>query len=647
MAYERKTIEKVRGDSLDSFISNVSKTFSDQVVARNAADELGFHQAVLENNLSLDDQLKYRQNQLKDVADDPSERIRVKSEISSLKDRIEQKTFTDAYLQKLTDQAAGRASIDAVISWLTDQKTAATDQTIIDSINKELLTQTQNQFTMTKNMLMDQTNYALNDKTNAVISAQLAKVSSQRAQALLSGDKSSIASLDLQIQALNKALTENSVAKDIAGLAVQNITGYSTATKLLDSYNAKIAGSAESGPLTVGGTTYASAKEFWTATRDAFVADTSSSGFLPRLKEEVTTTLKTANSNNTLNTGVLQSTTATAFDALASRPELSAYATQIMQTKQATLQGGADLISKEIQNTYATNYDVGQAVTALSALKATGVNVSDGYSNILTAAGQVKQNQVNSILTSAQQLMANDPSMSAEEAINRSVAAGAGTVYSPEQLANTSESKIAKTGAATATAGTGKDNPATTIQPSPAPGSATSSSSISLSNLSNLGPGSSGNDVRTLQQYLIANGYAIKDGATGFYGPETKAAVTALQKANKIDTQGNDGYFGPLTKAAIAKSNSPAPVSTSTPAPATSAPASTPAPAAYTPPAPTPAPQPQSQPQPQNTNNSGGGGSYSTNADYLKVKGGSVGQSGDFGRTPNGIVQLSTGKILP
>jgi len=68
----------------------------------------------------------------------------------------------------------------------------------------------------------------------------------------------------------------------------------------------------------------------------------------------------------------------------------------------------------------------------------------------------------------------------------------------------------------------------------------------------NLTPGMKGQDVRDLQNFLIKNGYQIPSGATGNYGNETKAAVTAWQNANKIDTQGNPGYFGPISKAYIA-----------------------------------------------------------------------------------------------
>ncbi len=101
MAYERKKENKLLGDSLDAFVSGISDAFTKQMQVRNAADEANFNKSVLEDNLSLDDQLSYRKDQLTRVSDDPTERARIKGEISSLKDRIEQKKFQDAYSEKL------------------------------------------------------------------------------------------------------------------------------------------------------------------------------------------------------------------------------------------------------------------------------------------------------------------------------------------------------------------------------------------------------------------------------------------------------------------------------------------------------------------------------------------------------------------
>ncbi|MBI1960729.1 MAG: peptidoglycan-binding protein [Candidatus Liptonbacteria bacterium] len=74
---------------------------------------------------------------------------------------------------------------------------------------------------------------------------------------------------------------------------------------------------------------------------------------------------------------------------------------------------------------------------------------------------------------------------------------------------------------------------------------------------SNLTVGSKGTDVKALQQFLNANGYAVAAaGAAGssgnettYFGPATKAAVAKYQAAKGISPA--VGYFGPLTRSSV------------------------------------------------------------------------------------------------
>jgi peptidoglycan hydrolase-like protein with peptidoglycan-binding domain len=60
--------------------------------------------------------------------------------------------------------------------------------------------------------------------------------------------------------------------------------------------------------------------------------------------------------------------------------------------------------------------------------------------------------------------------------------------------------------------------------------------------------GSSGADVTCLQNYLKATGhFTFSGGATGYFGPITKAAVAAWQAANGVSPA--VGYFGPISQA--------------------------------------------------------------------------------------------------
>lgn len=86
-----------------------------------------------------------------------------------------------------------------------------------------------------------------------------------------------------------------------------------------------------------------------------------------------------------------------------------------------------------------------------------------------------------------------------------------------------------------------------------------------------LQPGMTGDAVKQLQGYLVSKGLLTNDQVAtgpGVYGPQTQAAVAALQKSLGVDTSGGGvGYFGPKTIAAIQGTTYTTP--TPTPVPAT------------------------------------------------------------------------------
>ena len=61
--------------------------------------------------------------------------------------------------------------------------------------------------------------------------------------------------------------------------------------------------------------------------------------------------------------------------------------------------------------------------------------------------------------------------------------------------------------------------------------------------------GASGSDVVALQTLLITQGFSIPAGATGYFGAQTKAALTSYQAAHSIVPAA--GYFGPITRGSI------------------------------------------------------------------------------------------------
>jgi len=78
-------------------------------------------------------------------------------------------------------------------------------------------------------------------------------------------------------------------------------------------------------------------------------------------------------------------------------------------------------------------------------------------------------------------------------------------------------------------------------------GSGSVSSSCSFTG--DLTVGSKGAEVTCLQNALIAAGYSIPAGATGYFGSQTVAAVSAWQKAAGVSPAA--GYFGSISRAAF------------------------------------------------------------------------------------------------
>lgn len=75
-----------------------------------------------------------------------------------------------------------------------------------------------------------------------------------------------------------------------------------------------------------------------------------------------------------------------------------------------------------------------------------------------------------------------------------------------------------------------------------------SSSSSSCAFTRSLTTGATGSDVTCLQQSLISMGFSIPAGATGYFGSQTQAAVSAWQSSKGVSPA--VGYFGPISQAA-------------------------------------------------------------------------------------------------
>jgi hypothetical protein len=569
IAFERLSDNKIRGEGLDVFVDTMMKSFARQIAVRNAADELRFQTAVLEEDLPLEAQLEYRKEQLKRVSDDPEERKRVRLEVATLKQRIEQKKFADDYTGRLINNAAGITSLDSTIEWLRDQLASNTNESIKDTIRKQLVEAETKKFDAVKDMMKNRTEFAVKDKTLPILDEQINRVSGERSKALLAGNNELVSIYDLQLQSLNRSKTEASIENNLKNFAVSNLSGYSNAVSLLDGYNKEIANAATTGAVKIGEITYASPREYWTYVRDSYIADRSSSGFFARLEKEQTDLLKTRNSQNVLTVSDVR-TVGSVYDSLNARPELLNYQNQIATGKQLSMQSGADLFSQSVLNKYTQTLDVNTAVMRLNELKGTGVNVEDTFTKLLTVAANIASTQQENIYKQAQLYLAENPDLGISGAVTKAVASGVATVQSPQQAVTTPPEAAVKTILETQKAGTAAPDTRTTTPPvtvapvippivpqqAPAQPSPTPISPFTRQ----LDLGATGADVKSLQQFLNKQGFAVaqpgQPGSAGFeteyFGPATQKALQQFQAAQGIVSTGDPlstgyGRVGPAT----------------------------------------------------------------------------------------------------
>lgn len=442
MAYEKLSQKKQIATNLGEFINSQLLLIQQNRVRKNLEDEQRFNKAVLEDNLTLEQQMDYRKDQLKKVeAGDREEKLRLKNEISSLKDRIEQQNFTNKYLEQLTDLNAGVQSIESTISWLNNTLSRTTDINIQSNI-KENISQLQGKlYEQRKNALQYNTQYASENKDLSVIEKQIGNVNSARVEALKAGNDDYVALLDLQLQTLTKAKEESSINNTLMNFSVATMTGNS-ATALLNEFNSQIEQAGADTPITIGGTRYESAKQFWEMKRGEYMNDRSANGFFTRYQDELNEKLTYKSTKGILNNDTFKDV-ASWYDSLKDRPEIAPYMERVDQDKQKALTSTADLRSGSILNDFAVKLDANKALKELAYIQDTyGVDQTLNYQKIVTSAAKEKQDQVSQILSTMSAIMSSNPGVTSQMAMEQAIKSGAGATVSPEELATKKASDI-------------------------------------------------------------------------------------------------------------------------------------------------------------------------------------------------------------
>ena len=442
MAFERISERKQSAGNLGTTIANSLILLQNQAATRNLEDESEFTTQVLQDNLTLDDQLAYRKEQHKRVpARDKEERARVKGEISKLTNLIKVKDFEDAYLIELTEINEGTQSLETTIKWLNDRLTKTTDPNIQTNIKENLSEMKKLRYTQQQNALQAQTTFAIADKRMDILDNQIDSVSNMRSKAVRAGNEDYVGLLDLQLQSLNKTKTETQINNTITNISVNSITGQS-ALGLLNEMNTQIDSSDDGVPINIGGVSYESARDFWDTKRSEFLNDSSQNGFFDRYKQELTDKTAYKVSVGTFNNNSMGEVN-NWWESIKGRPELSEYQEKLSQTQQSSLQESADARAVSITNKYAVDLDAKAAISSFAELQDKyGVDQTTNYQNILLKSAATKETAIKQILDTMNQIALDNPGISQQDAMNQAISSGAGAIITPESEATESATDI-------------------------------------------------------------------------------------------------------------------------------------------------------------------------------------------------------------
>jgi hypothetical protein len=341
-----KEIIKAR---LDNFV-NIRKN----ILARQEAD---FQRRVMDEDLSLEEQLKFREKQLTDEKAKTYPYLEfieeVEDTISSLKKLIRYKKRRDKYFDMFSDYSLGKASTETMIKFLEDQITTTNDTKIIEELQKDLLdlkaAKTKEEITILNNKIK----LFEKDKSLSLYDEIIGDIDKKRSEALAVGNLDLVSSYDVTLASLKDQKTHIIIENKIADFEFAAIKEDWQASQKLNYLNTLISQANSQNEITVNGIKFSSERAYWETQRNSYLAGVGS-GILKNFLDE----FQTEKENQIIVAsafGQFQSVPATLlhsidneYKALATKPEFAPYVNALETYRLSTLATGLDKIIKGV-----------------------------------------------------------------------------------------------------------------------------------------------------------------------------------------------------------------------------------------------------------------------------------------------------------
>lgn len=387
--------------------------------------EADFQNKVKDNGLSLEAQLAYRKDQLKQAMDadipDGDYIKEIKSNISDLNKLNRAQKFTDAYMAQYTDLKADRQTIYDHINFLNDQLASVVDSDLKNTIQDKIAEAEESKANYEETILANKVTYAMDDKTLPILSKTISEVEASMAKALVNKNEAQRTKYDNYLLNLRSQLEGVKIQNIFHDLDVANMTKPQTAKGLLDFYTNNLKNSNNQPiSLKVGDTTYTSIKDFWQAKLNGYIQEK----FFIAYQQEQKNKLDTASATlSPVLRGAIESVNSD-IDGLKSNSVLAPYLENLEQVRTSLNFDAISNLSKKVSEDYwagrlgkTTVENYNNAVNSLTSLnKKYNVDVTQDLNSIIQDYAQKKAAVASNITDVAATLM-KDKGLSKEEAL--------------------------------------------------------------------------------------------------------------------------------------------------------------------------------------------------------------------------------------
>lgn len=357
-----------------------------------ALSESRFQQAVVEQGLTYEAQIEYRKKQIEDEGKKISQdKEYIASLQKSLADVRKLKKFRDIredYLASYESLKAGKTNLQQHQEFLTSQISSVTDEDMRKELREEL-TKVRTEIRQAEiDTVNNRIQIAQKDGTVFLLQNTINEVSKQKAFADLAGNEEESSAWEFSLVNLRQQLEQTKVVQAVHDIDLEVTRKGGTAIQKLERLNNEINFADSSTPIKIDGREYGSASEFWSQTRDKYLAGAGSGvfeNFFAEFNQQVQNKISTASRINTFGFVPLATLDAVKrdYETLAQKAEFQPYLETLNNSQIANLSYGVELSSKALVESSVATLQLNTGLAKLNDLQTRyGIDTSTQRENL-------------------------------------------------------------------------------------------------------------------------------------------------------------------------------------------------------------------------------------------------------------------------